>query len=124
MANYYNILGLQQGCTFDEVKSAYRTLSMKYHPDINGDNEDNRKNFYEITEAYNAIKKDTKKIFKLLGMDNDTPIDDVKVEYKRQLEELEFRIKMSNPGAQDQLDELKNSYNLFNSAYKNDQNNW
>lgn len=124
MKNKYQILGLEEGCTFDKVKSAYRTLSRKYHPDINGTSDENIKRFYEINDAYNSIKKDLKKICKLLKIDENEPLEEVEIEYKKQVEELEFRVKMGNPEAEDQLDELRKSFTFFAAAYKNDQTNW
>ena len=39
MRNYYKELGLRQNATRNEIKSAYRLLAKKYHPDTGGDNE-------------------------------------------------------------------------------------
>ena len=33
--NYYNILGINEKSTKDDIKKAYRSLQMKYHPDKN-----------------------------------------------------------------------------------------
>ena len=35
--NYYEILGLPQDASKDDIKRAYRTLIIKYHPDIRGE---------------------------------------------------------------------------------------
>jgi len=47
--NEFRILGLTKDATADEVRSAYRELTIKYHPDRGGDQE----KFVQITEAKN-----------------------------------------------------------------------
>lgn len=56
----YDVLGLQRGATFREIKSAYRKLSLRYHPDRNLD-EGADERFKEITEAYQTLKIEQKK---------------------------------------------------------------
>jgi hypothetical protein len=46
----YDILGLKDNATSEDVKKAYRKLAMKYHPDINPDSPPEK--FLEIKEAY------------------------------------------------------------------------
>ena len=36
--DYYEILGIIRTASKDEIKSAYRTLAKKFHPDLNKDN--------------------------------------------------------------------------------------
>lgn len=55
MKEYYDILGLKQGANDEEVKKAYRTLSKKYHPDLNPDNKEAEEKFKQIVEAYEIL---------------------------------------------------------------------
>lgn len=52
-------LGVSANATPDEIKSAYRKLAKKYHPDTNSDDPDAARKFREVTEAYQALKDNT-----------------------------------------------------------------
>ena len=54
MTNYYEILGLPNNASQEEVKKTYKKLALKYHPDKNNSNEAIEK-FKNITEAYKNI---------------------------------------------------------------------
>jgi molecular chaperone DnaJ len=58
--DYYDILGVQRNATKDDIKSEYRKLALKYHPDRNKapDAEDR---FKEISEAYAILSDDEKR---------------------------------------------------------------
>jgi molecular chaperone DnaJ len=58
--DYYEILGLSRKATGKEIKSAYRKLAMKFHPDRNPDNPEAEKNFKEVAEAF-AVLSDSEK---------------------------------------------------------------
>ncbi len=62
MANkdYYSILGVSKTASDDEIKSAYRNLAKKYHPDINKA-PDAQEKFKEISEAYSVLSDKTKR---------------------------------------------------------------
>jgi hypothetical protein len=52
--NYHRVLGLSPGATRKQIKSAYRQLALKYHPDRNKSAGAARK-FQELTEAYDYL---------------------------------------------------------------------
>ncbi len=59
--DYYQLLGLTNGASKDDIKSAYRKLAMKYHPDRNPGDKDAESKFKEITEAYDVLKDPEKR---------------------------------------------------------------
>ncbi|MBL8000052.1 MAG: molecular chaperone DnaJ [Candidatus Kapabacteria bacterium] len=59
--DYYEILGVQKSSSADEIKSAYRKLAMKYHPDRNPGDKEAEENFKEATEAYEVLSDSGKR---------------------------------------------------------------
>ena len=53
--DYYDILGVTRSATEKEVKSAFRKLARKYHPDTNRNNKEAEDKFKEINEAYEVL---------------------------------------------------------------------
>ena len=53
--NYYAALGVNQDASAYEIKSAFRDLAKKYHPDKNIGNKGAEDNFKEIQEAYSVL---------------------------------------------------------------------
>ncbi|MBT3219250.1 MAG: J domain-containing protein [Proteobacteria bacterium] len=53
--DYYNILGVPRRASQDDIKKAYRTLAMRWHPDRNPGDEAAESRFKDITEAYKTL---------------------------------------------------------------------
>lgn len=58
--DYYKLLGINKAAATKEIKSAYRKLARKYHPDLNPNDKDAKKKFQEINEA-NEVLSDPEK---------------------------------------------------------------
>jgi molecular chaperone DnaJ len=53
--DYYEILGISRDASDQEIKSAYRKLAMKHHPDRNSGNKEAEEAFKEAAEAYSVL---------------------------------------------------------------------
>ena len=59
--DYYDVLGVSQSATSDEIKKAYRKVAMKYHPDQNSGDSVAEEKFKEASEAYEILSNPEKK---------------------------------------------------------------
>ena len=53
--DYYEVLGVSKTASDSELKSAYRKLAKKYHPDVNPGDKEAEAKFKEATEAYSVL---------------------------------------------------------------------
>jgi DnaJ-class molecular chaperone len=92
--SFYNVLDVPETATPDEIKKAYRKLSMLYHPDKNGNSAESTEKFQKISEAYEVLGDAEKKkeydltrnnpFFKMMGHNmghnmtsNMSPVDEL-----------------------------------------------
>ncbi len=61
MKDYYQILGVSQNCTDEEIRSNYRKLAMRFHPDRNADDPTAEERFKEVAEAYGVLTDPVKR---------------------------------------------------------------
>ena len=58
--DYYRILGIEKSATEKDIKTAFRKLARKFHPDLNPNDKDAKRNFQQINEA-NEVLSDPEK---------------------------------------------------------------
>ncbi|MBR2273484.1 MAG: DnaJ domain-containing protein [Alphaproteobacteria bacterium] len=59
--NLYDVLGVSKTATSAEIKSQYRKLARKYHPDLNKDDKNAAEKFKEVSQAYDILGDKTKR---------------------------------------------------------------
>ncbi len=59
--DYYEVLGVDKSATDAQIKSAYKKIAIKYHPDRNPDNKEAEEKFKEAAEAYDVLRDPQKR---------------------------------------------------------------
>ena len=59
--SFYDILGVNEKSSHDEIKKAFRKLSLKHHPDRNNNSPESVKNFQTIGEAWETLGDSSKR---------------------------------------------------------------
>src|SRR5947208_16392850 len=72
--DYYETLGVSKTASDDEIRSAFRKLARKYHPDVAKDKKTAEEKFKEINEAYEVLSDtERRKKYDQLGADWNKP---------------------------------------------------
>ena len=86
----YTILGVSTNCTEEDVKKAFRRLSLKHHPDVGG----NKENFIKIQNAKDSVLKDIKNRANSYYVSDDT-LKKAREQFRKQMEEELMRIEIN-----------------------------
>lgn len=96
LKDYYYILGIKQGASVQEIKSAYKKLAVKFHPDKNDGDKFFEERFKDIQEAYSILSHEMKRQqydSQLRGSNTEGFDDSILRKYEEELEKKEEEIK-------------------------------
>ncbi|MCD8410488.1 J domain-containing protein [Tenacibaculum finnmarkense] len=99
MTDYYKILGVEKSASLEEIKKAYRKLSLKFHPDKNNGDVFFENMFKQIQEAYEILSDSQKRS-----------------DYDRKSNYQSFNQKSSNSNLEPVIDYFENDKILFYSG--------
>lgn len=106
--DYYKVLGLSKGASEKEIKSAYRKLARKYHPDLNPNNKEAEKKFKQLNEAHEVLSDPEKrKKYDEFGKDWKHADEFKKARQQRQKQ------KHYNTGAQSEYGDFSGGFSDF-----------
>jgi molecular chaperone DnaJ len=72
----YEVLGVARSASSDEIKSAYRRLARRFHPDVNPNDPESEEKFKEVGEAYSILSDpERRQRFDQFGTTDDQPTD-------------------------------------------------
>jgi len=72
MTNFYQILEIETNATEEQIKKAYRKLSLKWHPDKNKGSKEAEEKFKEISRAYQVLSDSaTRNLYDIYGEEFD-----------------------------------------------------
>lgn len=114
--NFYTILGLPDYANLNEVRRAFKTLAVRYHPDKNPGDKQAEERFKEISNAYNVLgESDTKydydiRLSGLKMMLKSNPEKEKEEKRKKMREELLRRRK------EEEEADIRNSFKRLNSG--------
>lgn len=118
MKDYYQILEVSYSATSEEIKSSYRRLLKKWHPDVN-DSQENKLRTQEIIEAYEILgNNETRSRYDKEYQRKQSSSRGQDIEYQYQDADLEQDIQNAQKKAADTVQEFINDFKKRGSRAK------
>ena len=95
MKNYYQVLGINSDSSSNEIKKAYRSLTLKHHPDKNNNSQDSLDKTQELNDAYSILGDPEKR------------------------KSYDYKLKLGISDDEIHMEEFNDINNLFSTLFKN-----
>ncbi|XP_010487217.1 PREDICTED: uncharacterized protein LOC104765231 [Camelina sativa] len=121
--NLYAVLGLKKECTTTELRTAYKKLALRWHPDRCSSMEfveEAKKRFQAIQEAYSVLSDSNKRFLYDVGAYKTDDDDDDQNGMGDFLSEMAAMMNQSKPNENDTGDGFEQLQDLFNEMFQGD----
>ncbi|KAG5405759.1 hypothetical protein IGI04_011878 [Brassica rapa subsp. trilocularis] len=122
----YSVMGLKKECTTTELRSAYKKLALRWHPDrcsSMGDSEfvdESKKKFQAIQEAYSVLSDSNKRFLYDVGAYNSDDDDHDQNGMGDFLNEMATMMNQSKPSENSSGDSFEQLQDLFHEIFQGD----
>ncbi len=116
--DYYKVLGINKNATDEEIRSAYRKLAKKYHPDVNK-TPDSEEKFKEIENAYSILSDKRKRFDYDYLFDHNMFTDEIKRMFEEAIEHIDKKLKEKSDLENETKNDIRDLKNYIND-YKID----
>lgn len=119
--DFYVVLGLKKECSDGELRTAYKKLALKWHPDrcaASGNVEEAKKKFQAIQEAYSVLSDANKRLMYDLGV-YDRDDDDDNIGMGDFLDEMAALMRQDKC-SENVVESFEDLKSLFNDMFQND----
>ncbi|CAI9114476.1 OLC1v1015205C2 [Oldenlandia corymbosa var. corymbosa] len=117
-ADFYAVLGLKKECSASEIKSAYKKLALKWHPD-RCKAEDAKKKFQAVQQAYSVLSDESKRFLYDVGIydcDDDDQDANGMADFVNEMVDMMSQIP-SNENEEDSFEKLQE---MFEEVFQGD----
>ncbi|GMH16052.1 hypothetical protein Nepgr_017893 [Nepenthes gracilis] len=124
-SDFYAVLGLDKECTATELRSAYKKLAMKWHPDRCSASgsikfvEESKKKFQAVQEAYSVLSDENKRFLYDVGV-YDTDDDENNNGMGEFLNEMATMMSQTKPSSGNEEENFEQLKELFEQMFQGD----
>ncbi len=111
--DHYQVLGLEQGASKEQIQRAFHTLAKRYHPDHAKDDAEAAQRFREVTAAYQALTDESELHYSTLGLTKGASVADIQRAYYQVCDMHYKAMKHGDKEAEEIVERAKRSHDFL-----------